>query len=914
MLGLRRILLSWSFGLFQHKSLAIQVPLSRVPTAREREVLLASGHGVSARGVVRKGGEEDWGTGEDMVTKGRGTQPSPWFYVSLPLDRNATSSSREPRKTRSRQPRVKRKRRSMEHPPVPEGYDRKVSMTLMCIIVLSGLSVVMYVALAVARNADEMAGCVLPSVVTDMLGAAARSIYYPPILACIFVACRLHVLANTNGLGEPQAWVKVAMAISTCAMVLQYVCVICLSLVIVPSEVGPFSEQVGGHFDVHPRITRTQLKHDYLRPLFIALQAFVMSGIYGGAAVVIYGMFVFDDGSPGGTEEPSPSLTATAVLASIYISNRVFVWSGGIRHTTICTKKLFKLAMGPSWNRKSGELSRAESDKDETRWSQVAVSMAFSAQKAPLLALLFMTARLRAMECDPWNGKPPWWVREVFGYITISLFIETIIAGMIGYYGQEEEGYYHTIVYRCQSRVLHVLLHIANGLTGFWTWLVIGSIFAMDTPASVPSKPFPPSLCCILFLTVMYLLVHGSHYLILLLKHVFDSPWPLIEQTVIAAQASVHFTPVLGVLFLAVRMRAVQVTNHQGGPQNWAQDAMYLCCFACLVQAACCIALPSLTGHKSQFDEGGNATYDLGPLTGAYVVTTIKYFVLASLVITAGVVFYSVFDISPDTANYGKHDSIFAYIKDGGILFTLVLVAMFLSSPKVIGHAVKTVIESVPNEILGGCEVHVQKAVLSIFHGYVNVVGIKMTNPKTTDSSSHFLSSYILEIENVVVKLSVWNLIKSRFKHVELDLIAARGVYLTVEKAGCSATSNLGVLKKALKRRKKMRPKEEKDTRIIVHKLEMRELGADLVKNDSQPFMRIRLAPVVINALDSKDDVSEIVVQFVSALIGSASVSGQLLRITANLCSKSKEADRQSHGPNTPDPAGSLPQIPEGSP
>ena len=44
------------------------------------------------------------------------------------------------------------------------------------------------------------------------------------------------------------------------------------------------------------------------------------------------------------------------------------------------------------------------------------------------------------------------------------------------------------------------------------------------------------------------------------------------------------FAPMLAVLFIGLRMRALQITDNRGSPQKWAQQGMFLCTYAILMQ------------------------------------------------------------------------------------------------------------------------------------------------------------------------------------------------------------------------------------------------------------------------------------------------------------------------------------------
>ena len=49
--------------------------------------------------------------------------------------------------------------------------------------------------------------------------------------------------------------------------------------------------------------------------------------------------------------------------------------------------------------------------------------------------------------------------------------------------------------------------------------------------------------------------------------------WPLLTNTMESAMGTVAFCPMLAILFVGTRMRALQMTNNKGAPQGWAQDS-----------------------------------------------------------------------------------------------------------------------------------------------------------------------------------------------------------------------------------------------------------------------------------------------------------------------------------------------------
>merc|ERR1719321_2267263 len=54
--------------------------------------------------------------------------------------------------------------------------------------------------------------------------------------------------------------------------------------------------------------------------------------------------------------------------------------------------------------------------------------------------------------------------------------------------------------------------------------------------------------------------------------------------TLDSARNIVMFCPMLAILFVACRMRALQLTANKGAPPGWAQDCMYVATFSSLGQ------------------------------------------------------------------------------------------------------------------------------------------------------------------------------------------------------------------------------------------------------------------------------------------------------------------------------------------
>merc|ERR1719152_754468 len=86
----------------------------------------------------------------------------------------------------------------------------------------------------------------------------------------------------------------------------------------------------------------------------------------------------------------------------------------------------------------------------------------------------------------------------------------------------------------------------------------------------------------------------------------YDAFFAMWIETFDAARAAVQFAPMLSVLFIGLRMRALQITNQKGAPQGWAQQGMFLATYAVLIQVLMVLLMPIFTRSAPKMDADGN--------------------------------------------------------------------------------------------------------------------------------------------------------------------------------------------------------------------------------------------------------------------------------------------------------------------
>merc|ERR1719407_111946 len=93
--------------------------------------------------------------------------------------------------------------------------------------------------------------------------------------------------------------------------------------------------------------------------------------------------------------------------------------------------------------------------------------------------------------------------------------------------------------------------------------------------------------------------------------------------TLDSARATVQFCPMMSILFVGLRMRALQITDQKGAPQGWAQQGMFLSTYAIMVQVIMVLGLPIFTRSAPEMDEDGNIKPSGGGIMASVLVASV---------------------------------------------------------------------------------------------------------------------------------------------------------------------------------------------------------------------------------------------------------------------------------------------------
>merc|ERR1719169_97888 len=234
---------------------------------------------------------------------------------------------------------------------------------------------------------------------------------------------------------------------------------------------------------------------------------------------------------------------------------------------------------------------------------------------APMLSVLFLAARMRALQMDPVNGSPQAWAQACFYMCAYAVMFQTIfsVAIPIVMGGTVKKGSTEgDMVYEVSNKPIGmcltacryiIMLSIYIGFTA-----VVVSIFTLEHPDGAQyTPPISPTVQCVMCLTFQF-------------------------------------------FFVGTRMRALQMTNNKGAPQGWAQDGMYLATWSIFLQFWMVVIASAATGSKAKLDEDGNVKWEPSNIYAFYAVQAVRW--LSVLFLWGGVigVIVSVFTITPETA------------------------------------------------------------------------------------------------------------------------------------------------------------------------------------------------------------------------------------------------------------------------
>merc|ERR1719359_336612 len=135
------------------------------------------------------------------------------------------------------------------------------------------------------------------------------------------------------------------------------------------------------------------------------------------------------------------------------------------------------------------------------------------------------------------------------------------------------------------------------------------------------------------------------------LKEFTGLEWVLLTQTMENTRGTIMFCPMLAILFVGTRMRALQLTSNKGAPQGWVQDGMYMATWAVLIQFLMVLLVGLSTAGPVQLDEDGTPKWEPSNPILVYVASGLKWLTFIFLYGGIIAVIVGVYTMTPETAN-----------------------------------------------------------------------------------------------------------------------------------------------------------------------------------------------------------------------------------------------------------------------
>merc|ERR1719274_198693 len=140
---------------------------------------------------------------------------------------------------------------------------------------------------------------------------------------------------------------------------------------------------------------------------------------------------------------------------------------------------------------------------------------------------------------------------------------------------------------------------------------VIYSIFTLQHPKGDQYTPgISVTMQCVINLTFQFFFIYLMIWVCVTIKEFTGYEWQLLINTMENLKGTVAYCPMLAILFVGTRMRALLITNNKGAPQGWVQDGMYMATWAVLIQFLMVLAVGLASGGPVDCDEDGTPKWE----------------------------------------------------------------------------------------------------------------------------------------------------------------------------------------------------------------------------------------------------------------------------------------------------------------
>merc|ERR1719252_524023 len=266
---------------------------------------------------------------------------------------------------------------------------------------------------------------------------------------------------------------------------------------------------------------------------------------------------------------------------------------------------------------------------------------------------------MRALQMDPVNGAPQKWAQNCFFMCTYALLAQTClcIAIPVVLGGKAKKGKVEgDMEYEVNNTTLATVLTIVRFCITFCIYVgfacVIYSIFTIEHPQGPQyTPPISVTMKCVINLTVQFFTCYLGLWIAQTCKDFLKWELPKLSQLMEDAKGTIQFCPMLAILFVGTRMRALLITNNRGAPQGWVQDGMYMATWAVLIQFLMVLVVGIASAQRVECDEDGTPKWEPSNKYLVWVALGLKWLTFIFLYGGVIAVIVGVYTMTPETAN-----------------------------------------------------------------------------------------------------------------------------------------------------------------------------------------------------------------------------------------------------------------------
>lgn len=457
-----------------------------------------------------------------------------------------------------------------------EGSSLPMSTAATCIIILVWLFFIVYTLLAVSRSINQISGNRFPRCksMQGIIESIRPTVLLAPMMSIFFLAVRLRANQLAKGMPHkyelPQYWVQAAMFVSTIGLLLQTIRKFLVAAVPLRGAVSRWAELIFG------------------------------CCVYIGLALVCVGtIFMTGPSELWHHTQPRMSLAVecTIILGCLYF----FVYLAVALMETAEKRRGRVGEERPTFNKLKHLFEHARS----------------AVHLVPILCILFIAARMRAQQLRLTGSGP----KECFFLCTAAVVVQVLCIVPLPLLDRGSRTMGHPSM--GQAGILYSTrpLRIANSIVRYVLLLCIygGAVALMVSMwwekdrEGEKGPPIAPSLLCTMGLATLYLVVHALLLMVQVAREYRPQSVLLTRlEDIDVGQRTAAFAPMLCALFLAARMRALQLARIHSGrirlqaePQHWVQESMYLASWAVLAQVLLAYAVVMAYGRQQGPDPSG---------------------------------------------------------------------------------------------------------------------------------------------------------------------------------------------------------------------------------------------------------------------------------------------------------------------